>query len=101
MFLNISCAPKATATEKRPKPAIIGPISIPQISNIMVIATTQIKTPATLLSQVLIAGVSQELSPSIVKRGLVKLEKALKIVYITTIFTKLVATKSREPEKGR
>ena len=49
----------------------------------------------------LIAGVNQEFSPSIDKSGLVKLEKALKIVNITTILTKLVVTKSRDPEKGR
>ena len=80
IFLNISWAPKATATEKSPRPAIIGPISIPHISSIIVIATIQIRKPATLLSQVLMAGVNQELSPITDSSGLVRLEKALKIV---------------------
>ena len=31
-FLNKSCAPKATATPNRPRPAIIGPILIPHNS---------------------------------------------------------------------
>ena len=31
-FLNKSCAPNATATPNKPRPAIIGPIFIPQSS---------------------------------------------------------------------
>ena len=31
-FLNKSCAPSATATPKRPKPAMTGPILMPQVS---------------------------------------------------------------------
>ena len=80
IFLNISCAPKATATENRPRPAIIGPISMPHISNIIVIPTIQIKTPDTLLNQVVMAGVNQELSLNKLSKGLVRLAKALKIV---------------------
>ena len=53
---------------------------MPHISNIIVIATIQIRKPATLPSQVLMAGVSQELSPITDSSGRVKLEKALKIV---------------------
>ena len=37
-FLNKSCAPKATATENKPRPAIIGPIWTPNISKIIAIA---------------------------------------------------------------
>ena len=59
---------------------MIGPISIPQISNIMVIPTNQINTPATLLSHVVIAGVNQEVSESRFNKGLVKLANALNIV---------------------
>ena len=36
-FLNKSCAPNATATPKRPNPAMIGPTFIPQISKMATI----------------------------------------------------------------
>ena len=80
IFLNISCAPRATATEKSPSPAIIGPISIPHISSIIVMPTIQTSTLATRLSQVVIAGVNQELSLSRFNKGLVRFASALKIV---------------------
>ena len=42
-FLNKSWAPRATATPSNPKPAIIGPIFIPQVSKIAAIARKIIK----------------------------------------------------------
>ena len=76
----MSWAPSATATEKSPRPAIMGPISIPHISSIIVMATIHIRTPATLLSHVVMAAVSHELSLSKLSKGLVRLANALKIV---------------------
>ena len=59
---------------------MIGPISIPQTSSIIVMPTIQIITPETLLSHKLIAGVIQVLSPNKENRGFVILARALKIV---------------------
>ena len=80
---------------------MIGPISIPQTSSIIVIPMTQTKTPTTRLNQVVIAGVIQELSLRTLSKGLVRFARALKMVNMTIIFTKFVATMSREPLSGK
>ena len=79
-FLNKSCAPKAIATEKRPSPAINGPISIPKISRMIASPITQTRTLEDLSSQTDIAVVSQVLLDNIENKGLTRFDNALKIV---------------------
>ena len=50
-FLNKSWAPNATATPNKPKPAIIGPILIPQISKVAAKPNMTIKTFNALIIQ--------------------------------------------------
>ena len=52
-FLNKSWAPSATATPNKPKPAMIGPILIPQSSNTAAAPKINIKTFMALIIQLI------------------------------------------------
>ena len=55
-FLNRSCAPNATATPNKPKPAMIGPIFIPQSSSTLTAPNKYITNLRALKTQFLNVG---------------------------------------------
>ena len=60
-FLNKSWAPKATATENKPRPATKGPICMPKMSKIMPSPIIQIIILAALSSHIVMERVSTAL----------------------------------------
>ena len=100
-FLKRSCAPRATATENKPKPATSGPISIPKMSNMMARHIIPNMMRTALSSHIVIEGVNQVLFERIPNNGETMFIKALKIVNTTSALTRFSPNIPKLPVRGR